>query len=172
MMVVLVRCFTPEHYDAANHAVIEVNEELILMLDKRLAQARAMWESGFFGTKWWDWTPYFIPCSGPDSVGSDMSEDDFDQFLDANHFVRLADDFKRPDNYAPMSPIVLTVCASEIRHDGRISGSFLWTGTDKHIGANGRVETYEQHEDVVDEWAELIGCTEMLAKVRSCRGVK
>jgi hypothetical protein len=159
-MNVLVKCFVPEYYDAADSAVIEVTENLILMLDKRLAQAKAMNDNDFYGTKWWDYTPYFIPTSGPDSVGLEMNEEDFERDLESNGYMRLADDFKEPEDMARMDCCTLTVSAS----------GFGWTAIDKYIGSAGIVETYEQGASVVDEWAELIGFTEKLAKVRACRG--
>lgn len=171
-MFVLVKCYYQDGYDAADHAVIEVTEDLILLLDKRLAQARSMWEEGFFGMKWWDYTPDFIPCGGPESVGLNMCEEDFETALEENYCVRLSDTFKRPDDYAPMDPVVLTVCASQKSLGAKPVGSFYWTGTDKYVGSVGRVETIEMPEDIIDRWAEMINCTEVLAKVRSCRGVR
>ena len=164
-MFVLVKCYYPDGYDAADHAVIEVTEDLILLLDKRMAQAKAMREDDFYGTTWWDYSPEFIPCAGPSSVGLNMCEEYFETALEGkNYCVRLSDTFKRPDNYAPMSCIVLTICAS------KSSGGFYWTGTDKHGEIH--VETIELCKEVIDKWAEWIDCTEMLKKVRSCRGVR
>jgi len=80
-MFVLVECCKPEYYDAADSAVIEVTEDLLLMLDKRLAQSKTMWEEGFYGTKWWNYTPYFIPTAEPKSVGLDMDEEEFESCL-------------------------------------------------------------------------------------------
>jgi hypothetical protein len=160
-MNVLVKCYHPEYYEAANSAVIEVTENVILMLDKRLAQAKAMNDKDFYGTKWWDYTPDFVFCKGPDSIGLAMDEEEFDKILDANGYICFADDFdleKLED--APMRPVVLTVTAN----------GFYWTGTDKYIGNEGRVETYELGASTIDEWAESLGCEEMLAKVRACRG--
>lgn len=168
-MFVLIKCFYPEDYDAADHAVIELTEDLILTLDKRLAQAKAMYEQGFYGTKWWDYTPDFIACAGPETVGSDMSEEDFEHMLESNCYVQLPNVFEH--DCARMSPIILTICVSSMIDKPPVGG-FYWTGTDKYIGTQGRVETYEMHEDVVDEWAELIGCTEILKKARKCRGVE
>lgn len=167
---VLVKCWYPEFYDGADHAVIEVTEDLILRLDKLIAQAKAMWEDGFYGTKWWDYTPVFICCGGPESVDSEMSEEAFENALEANYYVRLPDSFDLDKHEeAGMSPVVLTVCASKGASDP--IGGFYWTGTDKHVGALGRVETYEMHEDILDEWAEMISCTEMLTEERRCRGL-
>lgn len=158
---VLVKCWKPEYYDAADHAIVTLSEDLILMLDKRLAQAKALNESDFYGITWWDYSPFFLACGGPETVGSDMSEEDFDAALEANYFVQLPESFTEEsvgEAIAPMRPVTLTVTAN----------GFYWTGTDKYIGAEGRVETYEMAASTVDDWAELVGCTEMLAKVRRC----
>lgn len=161
-MFVLVKCFTPEYYDAANCAVIEVTEDLVLMLDKRMAQTKAMEEPGFYGTRWWDYTPYFVMSAGPESFGVDMSEEDWGDNLDGNMFIPLPEKYETPDEYAPIDTLILTIT----------SDAFQWSGYDKHIGDSVRATTYEMTATTINEWAELIGCTETLQKVRSCRGVK
>lgn len=167
-MQVIIRCSKPEHYEAADAAVIEVTEELILMLDRRMAQARSIFEEGFYGTKWWDYTPTFIPCGFANDVDLDMDDADFEAVLEKHRYVRLADDFDAEgEDYAPMRPVTLTITVTTDK-DGSPVGGFYWTGTDKYVGS--RVETHDLHQNTLDEWAEAIGCTEALAKVRRCRG--
>jgi len=157
-MNVLIRCFHPEFYDAANHAVIEITEDLIFMLHKRMSITKKLWEKGFLGTKWENNSPDFIPVANSADVGlanMDKYGDEFDRTLDSNDYIQLPDSFV-PDEYAPMRPIVLTIFATKYSDDS-IKGGFIWTGTDKYIGSEGRVETYEMPEDTITEWAKLIG---------------
>ena len=57
------------------------------MLDKRLAQAKSMFEDDFYGTKWWDYTPEFLTVT-PDDAG--VEEFEFDEALDSNGFILLS----------------------------------------------------------------------------------
>lgn len=156
-MWVLVKGYIPEYYDAADGAAIEVTEELVLTLAHRMMVTKKVFEDQFFGTKWWDYTPYFVPFGGPETFDLDMTEEDFEHQLESNYYVRLPDSFDvQTADYAPMRPCTLTVCASS-NGKGDIIGGFYWTGTDKYIGNTGRCETYELHEDTLKEWAELLG---------------
>lgn len=168
-MWVLVKSRVPEYYDAADGAAIEVTEGLVLTLAHRIAVTKKAFEDQFYGTKWWDYTPYFVPFVGPETFDLDMTEEDFEHQLESNYWVRLPDSFD-PDkaNYAPMSPCTLTVCAS--KGDSEIVGGFYWTGTDKYIGCTGRCETYEMHEDTLKDWAEILGFG--LCKTCGCKLAK
>lgn len=159
---VIIKARVPDWYESADCAVVEVTEDLVLMLDKRMAMTKAIAEQDFYGTRWWDYSPYFVMSAGPDSFGVDMSEEDWEDNLDGNFFIPLPEAYKTPDEYAPIDTVILMITPD----------AFQWSGYDKHIGDTGRVTTYEMTATTVDEWAELIGCTEMLAKVRRCRGVK
>jgi hypothetical protein len=167
-MFVAVKCRTPDWFENGDHAVIELDEDLILLLDKRVAHAKRSWDEDFYGIKWWDYEPQFLTLTAEDA---EMDEQDFDAALESNYFIRLPDSFD-PAKFecSRMSPITQTVCHhKQIAGLHRIGkGSFYWVGTEKHSGA--RVETYELSADVIDEWAELIGCTETLEKVRRLRG--
>jgi len=169
-MFVLVKARVPDWYEAADCAVIEVTENLILTLDKRIAQTKALFEQDFYGTRWWDCSPYFILSGGPEKFGLGMDEDEFENHLDANEAIPLPN-FKTPDEYAPIDTLILTVSCVRTAKGTTMAG-FQWSGYDKHIGDSGRVTTYEMTEDTLDEWAEFVDCTEMLKKVRSCRGVE
>lgn len=164
---VLIKARVPDWYEAADCAVIEVTERLVLMLDKRIAQTLAMMEKDFYGTRWWDYAPYFVMSAGPETFGLEMTEEEFEDQLEANEYIALPEAYESPEDCAPIDTIILTIGATVKDHAG-----FQWSGYDKHIGDTGRVTTYDQDQSVVDGWAELIGCTETLAKVRRCRGVK
>jgi len=168
---VLIKVRVPDWYEWADSAIIEVTEDLVLMLDKRMAQTKAMFEKDFYGTRWWNYAPYFVMSGGPGTFGLDMTEEDFENALEANCFIALPEGFEGPEEYAPIDTLILTMSAV-ITAKKTTMGGFQWSGYDKHTGAEGRVETYEMVDSTIDDWAELIGCTEMLAKVRRCRGVK
>ena len=157
-MNIIVKTHKPDYYEGADMALIPVTENLILMLDKRLAQAQSLNETDFYGTKWWDYTPEFIACGGPESVGSDLSEEEFEKTLEENWYVPVGDFEVSAEEVSRMRPVVLIVTAN----------GFYWTGTDKYIGTP--IETNELSKDVIDEWAEAIGCTETLQKVRRATG--
>lgn len=152
-MYVLVKCYCPEYYDAASHAVIEITPDLIKMLRIRVAQAKHIFKEDFYGTKWWDYCPEFLNVGGPDSIGLEMDEEEFDSILDSNGYIPLPNFDPAKFEFARMSPVVLTVCASKTK-DG-VSGGFYWTGTDKYEGSC-RVETFEMTEAALQEWADLL----------------
>jgi hypothetical protein len=157
---VIIKTRVPDFYEGADVAIIRVTENLVLTLDRRIALTKAMFEDSFYGTRWWDYTPRFVSSGGPDDFGLDMSEEDFEDNLEANMFIPLPDGYKVPCKTASIDTLLMT-----------IGVVWQWTGYDKHVGDSARVSTYEMTETTVDEWAELIGCTEMLKKVRRCRGV-
>lgn len=171
---VLIKARVPDWYEAADCAVIEVTENLILKLDKRIAQTKALFEDDFYGTRWWDYSPYFVMSGGPETFDLEMDEDEFENRLDACESIVLPEGYEVPDECASIDPLILTI---GVTHDYRInpkgnSAGFKWSGYDKHIGDSAPVTTYEMTEFELDEWAKLIGCTETLKKVRSCRGVE
>ncbi|KKL85646.1 hypothetical protein LCGC14_1952610, partial [marine sediment metagenome] len=148
-----------------DYAVIEITESLILMLDKRVAQAKAMLEVGIGGTKWCDDTLDFLAVGGPQNAGLDMSEENFHSALESNLFINLPETFdsvKFERNFT--NRVLLFTCAS---NDGdRTVGRFYWTGSNQIFGTQDLAKTCEFPETMVDEWAEMIGYTETLRKVR------
>lgn len=171
-MFVLIKTRVPDWYEDADCAVIEVTEDLVLMLDKRMAKTKSMFERDFYGTRWWDNSPYFIGSGGPEGLGLDMTEEEFEHRLEANYFIPLPN-FKEPEEHAPASidTVILTMSAVLTANETTMGG-FQWSGYDKYVGDSCRVTTYEMADSTIDLWAELIGCTEMLAQVRRCRGVE
>jgi len=172
--VVIIKARVPDFYEGADVAAIEVTEDLILMLDKRIAQTKRMFEQDFYGTRWWSYAPYFVRSAGPETFGIQMSEEDFEAALDANGWVEVPEDSDydpAEDDYAPIDTLLLQIGAVLTANDTTFAG-WQWTGYDKYIGDSARVTTYEMAEATVDEWAELIGCTEKLRQVRRLRGVR
>jgi len=161
---VLIKANVPDWYEAANCAVVEITDNLIFMLDKRITQTKKMFEKDFYGTRWWDCSPYFVMSAGPETFGLKMDEEEFENRLDANEAIPLPEGYETPDEYAPIDTLILTIGATHTAKGTTFAG-FQWTGYDKHIGDTGRVSTYQIAEADLDEWAELIGCTEMLHKV-------
>ena len=165
-MQILMKTRCPDWYEKKDYAVIEITESLILMLDKRVAQAKAMWEVGGCGTKWCDNTLNFLAVGGPQNTGLDMNEENFHSALESNLFINLPETFDSVKFERRFTNrVLLFTCAS---NDGdRTVGSFYWTGTNQVVSSADRAETCKFSEDMVDEWATLIGCTEILRKVRN-----
>lgn len=157
---VLIKARVPDYYEGADCAVIEVTEALVLRLDKRIAMTMAMsGEEDFYGTRWWDCSPYFVGSVGPETFGLDVSEETFENALEGCGFLFI------PEGYAPGEHSAIDTLILTIDPDG----DFQWSGYDKYVGEVARVSTYRVEADSLDEWAELIGCTEMLAKARRYR---
>jgi len=156
---VLVKTRVPDFYEGADCAVIEVTKDLILTLDKRIAQTKKMFDKDFYGTRWWDCTPYFVLSAGPESFGLDMSEEEFETRLDANESIALPEEYE-PEEYDPIDTLILTISAV-MTGKGTTMAGFQWSGYDKYVGDAGRVTTYELTEHELDEWAKLIGYTDI-----------
>lgn len=164
-MHVIVKCRIPDYFENGDHALIELSEDLILTLDKRVTAAKRNWEEQFHGMEWWDYTPDFLTMTPDDA---EMEEEEFDHVLEGNGYILLPETFD-PAKHEPFTRIdyaILTVCANQQANG--VGGEFYWTGTEKHTGA--QMESYTLPECVIDEWAELIGFTEKLRQVRRAQG--
>ena len=164
-MQVAIKTRMPDYMEIGDHAIIELSEELILMLDKRIAFVRRNYEEDLTCVKWWDFRPDFTTLI-PEDAG--MVEDEFENSLEGNGYVVLPEMELSPSECVRIDLSYLLVGIGA-RSDGKFDCDFHWRVVEKHSDAV--LTTYDLHERVIDEWAELIGCTEKLKQVRKLRGV-
>ncbi|KKM63521.1 hypothetical protein LCGC14_1510650 [marine sediment metagenome] len=143
MMQIIVNCWTPEWYDAVNHAVIEVDKDLLEMLAKRLMIANRMKreDSEFMGLHYDCYDPTFINVD-PETLG--MTEEQVEDLSNGWSFLPAKMDGCEWD-YVAMRPRILVVMAGDVEHhrlDGRVPDCRIyWYAYDKHGGAESRTET-------------------------------
>lgn len=164
-MLVAIKTRIPDWMDMGDHAIVRLSEELILMLDKRIAFVRRNYEDDLTCVKWTDYRPDFTTLL-PDDAG--MTEEEFDKSLEGNGYIVLPEMELSPAECVRIDLSYLLVGIGS-RGNGEFDCDFQWRVVEKHSDAV--LTTYDLHERVIDEWAELIGCTEKLRQVRKLRGV-
>jgi len=166
---IILKNHCPDTIDNADHALIELSETLVLLLDRRCSQTRRMYEQDFYGTEWWDFTPDFVTIR-QEQIG--LPEDVMERAFEEVGFVRLPSMFTPGGvtEFSRMSPILLDVSINQRRTNvgTQIQAGFQWIGFEKYTGI--RVETCETPENQLEGWAHIVGCDKLLAKVRSARG--
>ena len=180
-MQIIVKCWTPECYDAVSHAIIEVDLNLIEMLARRLALANKMKleDSEFTGLQFNRYDPTFIdmPVELMDDFG--MTEEEFDDLSDGGWSILPEKMDGHEWDYVGMRPCKLMVIAGEVVTDSKFeptgeirenSGRIYWCGFDKHGNSECRAETYAISSADLQELAGILGfglcklCGKELAK--------
>jgi len=144
-MFVIVKCWHPEYYDAATHAVIEFDLELVDNLLAKLALANRIkleQESlgRFMGLEFDSYDPIFIDISVDDLETLGIGDSD----LDEGFLILPANLEKYEWNKTRMLPVMQMVMAGDIPHP---NGRVYWYGFDKHGDAGCRAETYSLYEN-------------------------
>jgi len=156
-MQIIIKCWTPEWYDAVTHSVIPMDEKSIdhFLNLIQLANKLKLEDLEFSGLKYNRYDPVFIDVPVELVDEFDINEDDFDALCDDGYHV-LPD---KMDDYdwdeVGMRPCSLMVIAGDFevgddfKRTGKInddSGRIYWYGYDKHAGSEGRIETYSLYK--------------------------
>lgn len=169
-MKIIVKCCTPEWYDAVTHAVIDFDLALADDLLEKLNYAQLVadrygTEKRFMGLEFDDYSPEFINLGDPTEIGLE------DDSLDAGFAIILAkfQDCEFVD--ANMRPVMQMVMAGDVAHHpltGRVkNGRVYWYGYDKHGGAESRTETYSLYEKDIREIREALMSQNTLARLEN-----
>jgi len=149
MMNIIVKCWTPDFYDFAEHAVIEFDLALVDSLLAKIALAERITgfivqaeftqaeSEGFMGLEYDSYDPRFVTIGDPETIG--MTEDEFDELSDGGFHIFPREMDNHDWNEESMRPVMLMVMAARGDKSG---GRVYWYGYDKHGGADCRSETY------------------------------
>jgi len=162
-MQIIVKCWTPEHYDGVTHAVIPMDVGMINVLLNRLELANTMKSMGgnseFMGLQYDRYDPYFIDVPVDLRDQFDMTEEDFDMLCDEGYHILPA----KMDDYSwdevGMRPCMLMVMAGD-----NDTGRVYWYGYDKHGDASCRAETYSLTVDDLRKIKETLQCQSTSSK--------
>jgi len=128
---VLVKVVTSEHYDGVTHAVINVNLSSInfITAQMKLAERLACKDTDFKSLSFTNYVVDFL----------NLDEGEFESIED---YLILDGDCEIPGKVVEVVPMELIIS----------NNSFFWAGFDKHVGVNGRVETYMFDKSDLEEW--------------------
>jgi len=154
-MQIVLKCWTPEHYDSVTHAVIPFCDKLVDNLLKKMALANRLrlelWQAGdkdLMGLEFDRNDPYFID-SDPDTLG--MTEQEFDELSDDGFHMLPAKMDETEWDEVSIRPCMLMVMAGLVADEVRDNGRVYWYGYDKHGDAGCRVETYSLYaKDLIE----------------------
>lgn len=139
-MKIIVKCWTPEWYDAVTHAILDLSADMVEKLLKRIAavnKTKQVVDGDLIGWQFDDYTPVFVNVGDPECIG--MTEEAFDDLSDSGWEYL-------PDNTELEEVGLRPVTLFAMQGRGESGGRVYWQGYDKHGGAESRVETYSLHE--------------------------
>lgn len=150
-MKIIVKCWTPECYDAVTHAVIEFDHAMVKDLleklrfaDKVAKRYRGM-DTRFMGLEFDNYDPDFVNFGDPTEIGLEN-----DDSLDAGFSIIPAKFENYEFDVTSMRPVMQMVMAGDVPHhrlpDYVPEGRVYWYGFDKHGNAGCRAETYSLYE--------------------------
>ena len=148
-MKVIVKCWTPECYDAVTHAILDLSAEMVEGLLKKIAAVNETKKvnSDLMGWQFYDYTPVFVDIDDPECIG--WTEEQFDDLSDCG-WDYLSIDVGLEE--VGMSPVTLFA----IHGEGKSGGRVYWQAYDKHGGAESRCETNSLYESDLRKILEKI----------------
>jgi hypothetical protein len=149
-MRIIVKCWTPEWYDAVSHAILDLSAEMVEKLLARIAAVNALkkQDDDIQSVEYHDYTPVFVDLGDPVCIGRTEEQ-----------MVAIDDggwDFLKTDpglEEVSMRPVTLHVTEGVGTKSG---GSVYWQAYDKHGGAESRSDTYRLYETDLREILERI----------------
>lgn len=155
-MQIVLKCWTPEHYDFVTHAVIPFCDQLVddLLEKMALANRLRLEHTDFMGLEFDRYDPYFID-SDPDTLG--MTEEEFEELSDGGFSILSAKMDETEWDTVSILPCMLMVMAGDLV-EGKVkdNGRVYWFGYDKHGNAGDRAETYSLYEKDLLEIREAL----------------
>lgn len=152
-MHILVKCWTPEHYDAVTHAVITMDLALVddllekLALADRMETEQELLGNRFMGLEFDDFEPDFINLGVSTDIGLD------DDSLDEGYAIIPAEFQDYEFDVISMRPVMqMAMAANGSKSGGRI----YWYAFDKHGDASCRAETCSLREKDLLEIKEVL----------------
>ncbi len=159
LMHILVKCWTPEHYDAVSHAVIEMDLVLVdnllekIALADRMETEQELLGNHLMGLVFDGYEPDFINLDTEDLGLTEEHEEQVEGLEFEGYFILPANLEKHEWVVCSMRPVMqMAMAANGSKSGGRI----YWYAYDKHGDASCRAETYSLHEKDLREIREAL----------------
>lgn len=152
-MNVIVKLCTSQYYDAADHAVLNLDLEFITALRRRFVLARQLLieDSDLLGLEYYDRSLTAFSLDLEDCAvflpNSDDPVHEFTAEMDDNYWLMIPS-IDLAGREVRMELMSLHIVAD--KKEG--CGQFYWEMNDKYLGVEGRCETFMITEKALDEW--------------------